>query len=120
MSQTTMLSQPRRFSAQTSALPMKPAPPVTSTRASEKSLGFIFLKIKISELQSNLIYPSLFNLLRVVQGQSAELLTQKNLFQTIQSRKPHRGRHAQSSRFPVCKRNIGLRTRNCRSYCGDR
>src|ERR1035437_1464418 len=40
-SQTTMRSQPRRFSAQTSALPIKPAPPVTSTRASEKSLGFI-------------------------------------------------------------------------------
>ena len=43
MSQTTMLSQPRRFSAQTSALPMKPAPPVTRTRASEKSFGFISL-----------------------------------------------------------------------------
>src|SRR5258708_6002701 len=41
MSQTTMLSQPRRFSVQTSALPMKPAPPVTSTRASEKSFGFM-------------------------------------------------------------------------------
>src|ERR1035437_1630744 len=40
-SQTTMRSQPRRFSAQTSALPIKPAPPVTSTRASEKSLGFM-------------------------------------------------------------------------------
>src|ERR1035437_535714 len=43
MSQTTMLSQPRRFNAQTRALPMKPAPPVTSTRASEKSFGFMFL-----------------------------------------------------------------------------
>src|ERR1039457_211209 len=43
MSQTTMLSQPRRFSAQTSARPMKPAPPVTRTRDSEKSFGFILL-----------------------------------------------------------------------------
>src|ERR1035438_10124164 len=40
MSQTTMLSQPRRFSAQTSALPMKPAPPVTNTLCS----GQLFMK----------------------------------------------------------------------------
>jgi len=61
------------------------------------------LKIK-SKLQSNLICPSLFNFLRVVQGQSAELLTQENLFQTIQSGKPDGGRHAQSRRFPICKK----------------
>jgi hypothetical protein len=42
MSQTTISLQPRWFNAQTSALPIKPAPPVTSTLTSEKSFSFMF------------------------------------------------------------------------------
>ncbi len=103
-----MFSQPRRFNAQTSALPMKPAPPVTRIRELGKVVWFhAENKIKTA-IEFDLPKPALRFERR--QGIEHQVFDAREFVQDNQTRKPDSGCHAQSGHFPVCKRNICRRT----------